>query len=354
MRTSRTLTAGRALSFSALAALTAVLAVGTTSPAPEAAAQGGVCASQLQKLSPKGGAAQRFTLLLRVNKESNVDTYASSGVSAGGLRSRINDRDVFVVNTRFKGGTPEEHDAIVARLRQRFPCNRIFALNGLGADPSQPGYIYALSDAGLSAVLLDWERSDWDQARAISPSTPPWSDRFKVARKRIGKRVALVLPGARSGVVPAYYSDWDYGLLGRTIDRRSAAAGRGLGFQPVQTQGACAAGGRAFKTLTDRLLLQYRPKPRKTKKGKRRKVRPRANVRNLGLEVSFSTTPDPDDSRPIASVAAGLASKCTRAGLKRGGGAFLYWATPESVGALLDRRRICVLRPPPGGVGACP
>ena len=351
---SRTLTAGRALSLSALAALTVALVAGPTSRAPEAAAQGGVCGPQLRKLSPKGKAAERYTLLLRVNKASNVDTYASSGVSTGGLRNRIRDRDIFLVNTRFKGATPAENDAIVARLRQRFPCNRIFALNGLGADPSQPGYIHALADAGLSAILLDWERGDWDQARAISPSIPPWSTGFKVSRKRIGQRVSLVLPGTRAGVVPAFYSHWDYGLIGRTIDRRSAAAGRGLGFQPVQTQGACAAGGRAFKALTGRLLLQYEPKPRKTKKGKRKKVRPRANVRNLGLEVSFSTTPDPDDSRPIASVAPGLASKCTRAGLKRGGGAFLYWATPDSVGALLDKRRICVLRPPPGGAGACP
>jgi hypothetical protein len=354
MRGSGTLTAGRTLSLTGLAAVTGALAVGTSAQAPEATAQGGVCVPQIQKLSPKGGAAERYTLLLRINKESNVDEYAGSGGSVGGLRNRIRDHDIFVVNTRFKGGTPEEHDAIVARLRQRFPCNRIFALNGLGADPSQPGYIYALIDAGLSAVLLDWERFDWDQAREISPSMPPWTEGFNATRKRIGQRVSLVLPAGKAGVVPAYYSHWDYGLIGRTIDRRSNAAGRGLGFQPVQTQGACAAGGRAFKALTGRLLLQYKPKPRKTKKGKRKKVKPRANVRNLGLEVSFSTTPDPDESIPLRSVSVGLASKCTKAGLKRGGGAFLYWATPESVGALLDKRRICVLRPPPGGAGACP
>ena len=169
--------------------------------------------------------------------------------------------------------------------------------------------------------------------------------------------------GRRVGVVPATYAGWDYGLIAKTADRRNhAVRGRRDGFQAVQTQGFCQSGPDSFDLVAAGLLHQYTPPPRRKRlprKGKKKprfrkvRVKPRASARNLGLEISFSNTPDPDASMPVTSVAPGLASKCTRRALRRGGGAFLYWAHPDSVRALLNTTRICRLRPPAGGRGAC-
>jgi hypothetical protein len=181
---------------------------------------------------------------------------------------------------------------------------------------------------------------------------------------RIGKRLArlggaskaaLGNPGLRTGIVPALYPNWDFGLIARVADRRNMSRRKGRrGFQIVQTQGYCSTSGPAdFAAITNALFRQYRPK-RRVKKIKRHgkvrkvtvKVKPRGAIGNLALEVSFSDTPDPNDSRPVARITPGAASKCTRAGLKRGVGAVLYWAHPGSIRALLNTPRICALRPP--------
>jgi hypothetical protein len=303
--------------------------------------------------------------MLRVNKLTNVDDYANADPETGGLRPRIRDRDIFVINTRFDGSTPEEWVAIAAALRQSFPCNRIVALNGLSPDPTEPGYMSALADhPGVWALALDWEGDDWLEGRKQNPSIPPWSDEFRMALGRMGKRLSLLgaasiagtgAPGRRAGVVPAYYPDWDYGLIARTTDRRNALRKKGRrGFQVVQSQGSCLASGPAeFHAIADQLILQYRPRPRIIKKKIKGKVRkfkvkvpPRGVLNTLALEISFSNTPDPSDPLPVASLAPGAASKCTRVALKRGAGAFLYWAHPDSIRALFSTPRICALRPP--------
>jgi hypothetical protein len=125
----------------------------------------------------------------------------------------------------------------------------------------------------------------------------------------------------------------------------------------VQTQGYCLPSGpSAFHAITDYLFKQYRPPPRIKKKkvgGKTRKykvkVKPRGKLNTLALEISFSNTPDPKDPRPVASLAPGAAGKCTRIGLKRGAGAILYWAHPDSIRALLNTSHLCPLRPRPEG-----
>ena len=61
--------------------------------------QSDACQPAPDLLSPKGGAGGRFTMLIRVNKPRNVTAYAQLQSSYGQLRTR----DVFVVNTRFKG-----------------------------------------------------------------------------------------------------------------------------------------------------------------------------------------------------------------------------------------------------------
>jgi hypothetical protein len=347
----------------------AVLAVLLFSQAPASAGPGSECVPAPNTLSPKvKSAIKRYTMLLRINKDKNIDAYANPDPTTGGLRKRIRDRDIFVVNTRDEKSTPEDWVALTERLRHEFPCNRIITLNGLAFDPTRPGYMFALTNnPGIWGLSLDWESGDWNQGHKQNPAVPPWSDAFGTTRGRIAKRLSalgaasddeLGPPGRRTGVVPAFYS-WDYGLIAKTADRRNAMRKKNRpGFQFVQTQGYCSPSGPSgFYSIADHLVLQYRPKPRikkiRNKKGKvikRIKIRiePRASVSNLAMEISFSNTPDPSDPRPVASLAPGAASKCTRAGLKRGVSAFLYWAHEDSIRALLNTPRICALRPPCG------
>ncbi len=343
----------------------AVVGLGLLASGEATAGSKTACPAPPGSLSPKAKGIKRFTMLLRVNKDTNVPDYANADESTGGFRRQLRDRDVFVINTRFDGSTPDEWVAIAKRLRRKFPCNRIIALNGLGADPAQPGYAFALADKpALWGLSLDYESDDWSEARELVPLMPPFTDAFRTSLGRISKRLALLggasadgigAPGRRTGVVPAYFGSWDYGLIARTADRRNAERRPGRrGFQVVQSQDTCldgAAGG--FHALAGRLLRQYRPKPIVRKKkvhGKlfkwRVKVTPRGLVNNLAMEVSFSNTPDPADPRTVASLTPGAASKCTRSALKRGVPAFLYWAHPDSIRALLHTRLICAIRPP--------
>ena len=133
------------------------------------------CPAPPYQLAPKGGRSARFTMLIRVNKPGNVTTYAQLQDTYGQLRQR----DVFVVNTRWKGTSPALQDAILSRLHDSFPCNRVVALNGLGADPQRPGYALSLTDSARPwAVLLDWEREDWAHARATNHHMSRWKQSF--------------------------------------------------------------------------------------------------------------------------------------------------------------------------------
>ena len=100
------------------------------------------CPPQPAGLSVRGPSATRFTMVIRVNKPENAETYASRDKAAGGLADRFRRRDVFLVNTRFPGSSPADWPRIVSILRSAFPCNRIAVLNGLGADPAAPGYAH--------------------------------------------------------------------------------------------------------------------------------------------------------------------------------------------------------------------
>jgi hypothetical protein len=342
--------------------------LGLLSATDASAGPGSACAKAPSALSPKGSASKRYTMLLRVNKVTNVEEYANADPATGGLRQRIRARDIFVINTRFDGSTPNEWVQIADALRQSFPCNRIVALNGLAPDPTKPGYSGALASyPGLWALSIDWEQDDWNQGRKQDAGIPVWTDSFGRSLGRIGKRLAQLGAdsrkgtggsGRRTGVVPAYYGHWDYGLVARTTDRRNAKRKKGRrGFQVVQTQGYCLPQGPgAFHGITNRLFRQYRPKAKVKKKmvnGKLRKVKvkvkPRGRLNTLALEVSYSNTPDPSDPRPVASLPPGAAGKCTRISLKRGGGAYLYWAHPDSIRALLNTKHVCPLRPPKSG-----
>ena len=340
--------------------LTALAAALTAGAGPAAAAA--ACPPAPPGLSPGGPPPIRFTMLIRVNKVGNARTYASNDQAAGGLAGAIRPQDVFVVNTRFPGSSPAEWSKIARILTGAFPCNRIVALNGLGGNPATPGYAYALrGDPRVWAFLTDWERLDWSLARWSNPYLAPWTGRFTRARKRVGRWIGLLTsPGGagRAGVVPELRRKWDYGQLARSVSgphRRSAPGRRGV--QSVQTQDVCAdAGGRGMKAAVGHLVRQYklanyrRVRSRgRTAHYRRRKWR--INRANLGVQVSFTQTPQPWSGLALMRTSPDRAAKCAIAAVRRGGGAVLFWASPDSMRMLLSRPRMCALRPSP--MSAC-
>ena len=188
------------------------------------------CAPPPYQLAPKGGRAARFTMLIRVNKPRNVDDYARLQETHGQLRAR----DVFVVNTRWKGSSPVLQEEILSRLRDSFPCNRVIALNGLGADPQRPGYALSLAGAAQPwAVLLDWERTDWTRARATKHHMPRWKQGFGRSIHRLGSWVGRVAHGLtasetgaqRVGAALGFFGDWHYARIAGCSTDATVASG---------------------------------------------------------------------------------------------------------------------------------
>jgi hypothetical protein len=326
-------------------------------------------------LSPGGPLEKRFTMLLRVNQPVNVDAWTNSDETVGGLRDYVRKQDIFVINTRYEGSKPSEWAQMATELRNAFPCNRIAALNGMGVDPDRPGYAYALlNHPAVYALLTDFEPMDWDD----DPARPGWSfkpslamKRMKRQNNRLARTIASSKSGAskRSGLVPLDWPGWNYGELAQDLDKKNRRlGGRKLGPLSVQTQDSCADGGAStFRNRTKPLFGQFRFRvilktvkrsvKGKTKKRKIRIKRPikkrsRPLLTNLSLQISFSNTPNPRAGMAITKTSAKTAAACTQAGLKRGAGAFFYFASTDSMELLFRQKQIARLRPPKSGNGS--
>jgi hypothetical protein len=325
--------------------LLSIAALGPLSGSAGAQAPG--CPPYPAELSLKGGGGARFTMLVRVNKLENVTQYDA----LQGARGQFRPRDIFVVNTRFRGLEDGEAEQIAERLHEAFPCNRIVALNGLGADPNRPGYLFALADNPLVwGTMLDWEQRDWRAARATNPAMSSWKRHFGRSFSRLKQRVGELAntlngsPGVgprRAGVVPTYYHDWNYGRIAKMLDQRNRRLGHARGgIQVVATQAACQKRKRG-----DEERSGIRPRARELFRqyGKHNRKK-----RNLALQVSFSRDAKAHRGLPIRSVNDARASKCIRHAVRRGAGAFLLWASPESMIELFHTSRFRKLRPPVG------
>jgi hypothetical protein len=297
------------------------------------------CSAPPFQLAPKGGRTARFTMLVRVNKPRNVDAYAQLQSTYGQLRTR----DVFVVNTRWKGSTPALQDEILSRLRDSFPCNRVIALNGLGADPRRPGYALSLADSPQPwAVLLDWERQDWAHARSTNHHLSRWKQNFRRSVHRLGSQIGRVAHGLTAtetgiqkvGAAPGLFGGWQYARIARMLDRRNRRFGhRRGGIQVVGTQASCMkrrGGTTGMRRTAGRLYREYRHGHRKR--------------HNLAVEISFSDRGRSKRHLPIRAVNEGRASSCLRAALAGGAGAVLFWASPESMRALAQTHHFRRLR----------
>ncbi len=342
------------------------------------AAQG--CPAQPFGLAPTGSTAQRFTMLIRINTQGNVDTYTKPD---GGMGNRVRPQDIFVLNTRFEGSgqfpamTPPVAAQLAADLRSTFPCNRIIALNGMSFDPNAAGYAFSgIDDPNVFALLTDYEQSDWNDGLLTDPTRPPWANKFKIAFPllkgwdfNVMSTVAAnpVGAGKRTGLAPQDLSTWNYGQIAQDLNKKNSRLGaRKLGPMSVQAQDACANGAAAgFGARAKQLRLQYTFKfitekikiPGKKKKRQKTirlplKKKAKPIMDNLGMEISFTDSPQASASQAILSTSAAQAAACVTPALKQGVGAFFFFASDDSMRLLFQQPQIAALRPPTGAGSA--
>jgi hypothetical protein len=109
------------------------------------------------------------------------------------------------------------------------------------------------------------------------------------------------------------------------------------GFQIVQTQPNCgtpSAPGPLIGPLTGKLRRQYRP------------VTELVSTAHLGFEISFDTTPRPAASEAVERIGPAQAASCSEEVLAAGGAGILYWASPDSLRAMLATPAGRRIRPP--------
>jgi len=82
--------------------------------------------------------------------------------------------------------------------------------------------------------------------------------------------------------------------------------------------------------------------PKKVKIPKKK----RANPLNLALQISFVNNPTPGDPLPIVATGPRTADQCVAAGLARGASTFFFYASTDSMRALLGQPTVASLRPP--------
>jgi hypothetical protein len=366
----------RLVALAAGAALLAVLLVTRASAPGEAQAQ--VSCAQPFGLSPSGPAATRFTMMIRINTQGNVDTYTKP---EGGMGGRIRPQDIFVLNTRFEGNgsgsqppmTPTVATEYAADLRAVFPCNRIIALNGMSFDPAAAGFAFTgIGDPNIFALLTDFEQADWNAGRLTDPARPLWNSKFKTALPRIkawdagmaGATAANPIgAGKRTGLVPQDDGTWNFGQIAQDLNKKNSRLGnRKLGPLSVQTQSACADGGPAgFGARAKQLRLQYNFKfvTKKVRvKGKKKKVKKtfrmplkkkgRPNMSQLAVQISFTATPQ-STGMPLVRTSPALAAACVQPALKQGVGAFFFFASDDAMRALFLQPQINALRPATAG-----
>ena len=309
---------GKRFKIGALAALAALVVAGLVVAGGEDESSSG-CAPDLLSLTPGGSEAESFTMGIRVNQTRDVDEISRS------LGSRIENRDIFVINTTFEGSKPEDWKKVASEVGEKYPCNRLVALNGLGGAKSRAGYAFALAEEqGIDAVLVDWEQDTYDAAPGPSAWNPEESANLKRVGDHLGEVVKQLPETARVGLVPEYLPSWDYGDLGAVIaEQNKANGGEGAGYNLVQTQTNCddpEAPGPGVEELVTKIVKDY-PND--------------APTSQFGFEIAFSTTPVPGSNEPVERVSAREAAICSQQIIDAGGAGILYWATPGALEAML-------------------
>jgi len=287
-------------------------------------------------LTPPGNGPDAYTMGIRVNQASDVDEIESS------FGDRILPRDVFVINTEFPSSKPDDWEAALERVGEKFRCNRIVTLTGLSPDPQKPGYEYALvGHPELDAVLIDWEPDTWETANQghWTPAQPANLNRIDTELRALAQKLATT-DHTRMALVPDYMTAWDYGRTARVV------AGANLvldpihrGYQIVQTQPNCgtpSAPGPLIGGVTAQLRSQYKDLFGAPLEGPSHAVFDSDLLDHLGFEVAFSETPNPKSSEAVERLGPVEGARCTQQILRAGGAGVLYWASPESIKRMLD------------------
>lgn len=380
-------TRGAIALIAAVALLAALLIAGrSAAPAPAFAAKAAAgCPAPPYGLAPDGPAATRFTMMIRINTQGNVNTWTqfNTDPSHEGLAPYVRPQDIFVLNSRFPGSgafpamTPTVAADLSSQLRANFPCNRIIDLTGLSYDPTQAGYAFTgIDDPNVFALLTDFEQDDWNSGRVTDPARPPWNNKFATTFPRIkawdlglASTVALNPVGAskRTGLAPQDLAGWNYGQVAQDLNKKNIRLGsRKLGPQAVQTQNTCATGGAAsFGGRAKALRLQYnfkfitkkirvKGKKHKVKKTIRLPLKKKAKpvLSNLAMELSFTDSPQASASQAILSTSPALAASCVPPALKQGVGAFFLFAAEDGMRLFLQQPQIAPLRPAVGATSA--
>jgi hypothetical protein len=366
-----------AISAAALALSLLLLIERSASPADAVAAKTAqACPAQPLGLAPPGSPVERFTMMIRINTQGNVNTWTQPNQANGGLAGYVRPQDVFVLNTRFTGSsqfppmTPSVAAGLSASLRASFPCNRIVALNGMSFDPTGAGYAFSgIEDPNVFALLTDYEQSDWNAGRLTDPARPPWTEKFEVALPRLKAWNFTVMSaaaanpagvGKRTGLVPQDFGTWNFGQIAQDLNKKNLRLGAPkVGPLTVQTQDACPNGGAAgFGARAKALRLQYtfkfitkkikvKGKKKKQKKTIRLPLKKQAkpSLDNLAMELSFTDIPLATASQAILRTSAAQAAACVPPAMKQGVGAFFFFAAEDAMRLLFLQPQIAPFRP---------
>jgi hypothetical protein len=298
-------------------------------------------------LTPGTGPAA-YTLGIRVNKDTEVDELDQL------LGDRILDRDVFVINAEYPGSKPDDWENSLNRLTEKFPCNRVVTLTGLGSDPEKPSYQYALvGHPELDAVMVDWEQDSYEDAGRGHWTPALQTNLVRIAAQLRALSARLKDTHTRMGLFPDYLPPWDYGRTARVIAEANYLLDPiHRGYQIIQTQpncGTASAPGPSIGPLTAQLIGQYKGTfglPLRV--GAPKDLPPdmdRDLLQHVGFEIAFDQNPNPKASDAVERVGPEQAANCSDEILKAGGAGIAYWADPPSIRAMLDTPMGLRLRP---------
>ena len=297
-----------------------------------------------ESLVPPGGQGA-FTMGIRINQPRDVSVMKAE------LGPFIRDRDVFVVNTQHPSTSESRQKQMIHTLATDFPCNRIYSLNGLGANPKQPSYTFALAaHPDVDGILVDFEKTSFADAGKgrWTDSQKPNLPRIATNLRRLDNRLAST--DTKIGLSPQYIRSWDYGATARVLAQINLERNRtDFGAQIIQTQPTCGdpnSPGPEMATLTKKLIHEYRAVVGKSAKDGKQ-ITPLL-LRHLGMQISFSTHPNRNAPKtmPVLRVGPKQAARCSQEVLDAGGLAILYWARPEAVRAMFKTKAGRALRPP--------
>ena len=366
--------------------LALLLIVGGDAPPASAAKASQACPTPPYGLAPDGPAATRFTMLIRINTQGNVNTWTqfNTDPSHEGLAPFVRPQDIFVLNTRFTGSgqfppmTTSVAAGLAASLRATFPCNRIIDLNGMSLDPTQAGYAFTgIDDPNVFALITDFEQDDWNCGRVDRPGAPALDEQVPDGLPEDQG----MEPGPRLDRRPPIRSE---SASGRVWPPRTSAPGTTARSRRTSTRRTCdsvlaSSARRACRARTparrvappgsapgpSTLRLQYNFKfitkkikvPGKKKKRKKTirlplKKKAKPVLSNLAMEISFTDSPQASARQAILSTSPAQAAACVRPGLKQGVGAFFFFAAEDAMRELFLQPQVAALRPPIGATSS--